>query len=122
MTVDIKYLFHRRVVICFVFQDIYILAALVFLTLQSSESSIMCALSKVLHIGEVVVWDQCIMASLAVILVAFHVIFGFYIYSTVSTLVITHLLTTYINKELNNLWKYLVQANKIRDQLLQFNS
>ncbi|XP_041371118.1 uncharacterized protein LOC121384693 [Gigantopelta aegis] len=62
--------------------DKYILASLVFLGIQTAESAVMDALTRVYTMDEVIYYDQLVMRVIATTLFLFHVIFWIYIYNT----------------------------------------
>ncbi|XP_041370704.1 cys-loop ligand-gated ion channel-like [Gigantopelta aegis] len=62
--------------------DIYMLGNLLFLALQSAECAMMCWLSKWLPLSEVILWDNWTIGSLAILLIAFHLILGILVYNT----------------------------------------
>lgn len=66
------------------FQDVYVLAALIFLGIQAAQNSCMNAFVHFLSAEEVKYYDRWSMVGLASLLIFFHIGFGFYIYKTVS--------------------------------------
>lgn len=64
-------------------QDLYVLAALVFLALNATQNAAMKSLAYTYQMKEVKIYDRNSIASLAVIFTFFHIIFGIYIAFTV---------------------------------------
>ena len=62
----------------------YVLAALIFLGIQAAQNSCMNAFTHFMDAEEVKFYDRWSMVGLAGLLVVFHIIFGCYIYKTVS--------------------------------------
>lgn len=64
-------------------QDLYVLAALIFLALNATQNAAMKSLAYVYQMKEVKIYDRNAIVSLAAIFIFFHVIFGIYIAFTV---------------------------------------
>ena len=73
----------REILITFYIQDLYVLAALIFLALNATQNAAMKSLATKFQMKEVRIYDQNSIACLAVIFTFFHVIFGIYIAVTV---------------------------------------
>lgn len=66
------------------FQDVYVIAALIFLGLQAAQNATMTALSHFMDDSEVDYFDKWSMVAMAMLLIIFHAIFAAFIYRTVS--------------------------------------
>ena len=62
----------------------YVLASLIFLGMQAVQNSVMNAFTHFMGPEDVKFYDRWSMVSVAGVLVLFHLIFGYYIYKTVS--------------------------------------
>uniref|UniRef100_K1Q655 Gamma-aminobutyric acid receptor subunit gamma-2 n=1 Tax=Magallana gigas TaxID=29159 RepID=K1Q655_MAGGI len=63
--------------------DLYVLAALIFLALNATQNAAMKSLAYIYQLKEVKIYDRNSIASLAVIFILFHIVFGIYIAFTV---------------------------------------
>lgn len=59
--------------------DLYVLAALIFLALNATQNAAMKSLAYIYQLKEVKIYDRNSIASLAVIFILFHIVFGIYI-------------------------------------------
>ena len=68
----------------FVLQDVYVIAALIFLGLQAAQNATMNALGHFMIKEQVQYYDKWSMVLMAVVLIVFHIFFALFIYRTVS--------------------------------------
>ena len=74
------------IIINVLFQDVYVLAALIFLGIQAAQNACMNAFVHFLDKDTMKYYDRWSMVGLAALLVVFHIAFAFYIYRTVSSI------------------------------------
>lgn len=84
MYFQIIYLYSRFLNRMCKFQDVYVIAALIFLGLQAAQNATMTALSHFMDDSEVDYFDKWSMVTMAMLLIIFHAIFAAFIYRTVS--------------------------------------
>lgn len=65
-------------------QDLYVLAALIFLALNATQNAAVKYLASIYPVSEVTLYDRYSIIGLFIIFLFFHIIFGIYIIVTVS--------------------------------------
>ena len=94
-------------------QDLYVLAALIFLALNATQNATMKSLATKFQMKEVRIYDRNSIACLAAIFTFFHIIFGIYIAVTVrNTINFLNRLMTHVYQLLNRIIYYQLSFDK----------